>query len=356
MPNEVLLILIFFVMRKAIITSALLCLTIAARADDWMARLADDTPVASVLIPGTHDAATGDGFLQDDAPTAALVACTQEWSIGRQWTVGVRAFDLRPAVRTHADGREELWLYHGEFATRRSFGSVMRQLADSVSRHPTEFAVVVMRHEASASRHEEHWAQLMDSCLASLGSVLMPFSPSLTVGQMRGHILVLSRDSYAPVPQGGYVEGWSHSGKTSRQTHATITGPGAAGKARLCVQDFYDTSVPGAMKTKLRGIKALFGARKKLLKGAGKTPVWTINHCSGYSLTTNLVAAEPVSLSNGYRDNAAHTNALMLNLIEKGGRTPLAGLIMMDFAGTDRSGRYDVMGKKLVERIASFEF
>lgn len=338
-------------MKKAIVTaSALLCLATAARSADWMSRLSDSTPVASVLIPGTHDAATGDGFLPSDAPTAALVARTQERSIAGQWSVGVRAFDLRPAVRTYADGSEELWLYHGEFATLRSFGSVMRQLADSVRRHPTEFAVVVMRHEASASRHEARWAELTDSCLAALGSVLMPFSPHLTVGQMRGHILVLSRDAYAPSPRGGYIAGWSHSGKTAHQTRATIAAPDAT-TARLCVQDFYDTSVPGAMKTKLRGIRALFGARKKLLRHSAEASLWTINHCSGYSLTTPLIADEPVSLSNGYRDNAAHTNAAMIDLIKKGGGTPLAGLVMMDFAGTDRSGRYDVMGLELVKRL-----
>lgn len=335
-------------MKTIFLTLALSCLTFAVSAADWMSRLADTTPVASVLIPGTHDAATGDGFLPSDAPVAGIVAATQQLSIGQQWAVGVRAFDLRPAVRTHADGSEELWLYHGEYATTRSFGSVMRQLADSVRLHPTEFAVVVMRHEASASRHEEQWAEMMEECLAQLGDVLMPFSSTLTVGQMRGHILVLSRSNYAPVPHGGYVKGWSHSGKTGDQTHAAITAPDGT-EARLCVQDFYDMSFPGAMKTKLRGIKALFKARTRLLKGTNEASLWTINHTSGYSLTTQMAGSEePVSLSDGYRDNAAHTNALMLRLINKGGKTPLAGIIMMDFAGTDRSGNYDVMGERLV--------
>ena len=337
--------------RLFTILAALLLAASASRAADWMARLADTRPVSSVLIPGTHDAATGDGFLPSDTLLAHTVALTQQLGIGAQWQTGVRAFDLRPAVRTHADGRQELWLYHGEFATTRSFGSVMRQIADSVRLHPTEFAVVVMRHEASPSRREERWAELMDSALAAMGDVLVPFSPSLTVGQMRGRILVLSRSPYAPVPRGGYVSGWSHSPRTASQTHAVIRGAASADTARLCVQDFYDTSAPGAMKAKLRGIKALFGVQRRLLGKQGKAPLWTINHTSGYSLTVSALAAELVSLTRGYRDNAAHTNACMLRLIKKGGGRRLAGLVMMDFAGTDRSGGFCVMGKRLVEEI-----
>ena len=55
-----------------------------------------------------------------------------------------------------------------------------------------------------------------------------------------------------------------------------------------------------------------------------------------------------------YNDlNAADTNAFLANLI-KGRMT--TGLVMMDFAGVDRSGSYDVMGRKLVNAVIRSNF
>ena len=78
-------------------------------------------------------------------------------------------------------------------------------------------------------------------------------------------------------------------------------------------------------------------------------PVWMINHASGYSLTISGIADEPVSLSQGYRDNAAHTNAFILRRLRSADR--LSGIVLMDFAATDLSDGYDVMGKTLVEAM-----
>ena len=87
---------------------------------------------------------------------------------------------------------------------------------------------------------------------------------------------------------------------------------------------------------------------------AAKYPdMWFINHTSGFKYTSTEYTAEPVSTSEGYRANAADTNAFLANLI-KGRMT--TGLVMMDFAGVDRSGEHDVMGRKLVNAVINSNF
>ena len=341
-------------MTRQILISLLLLLPFTAHAADWMARLDGHTRVCRLLIPGTHDAATGEGFVPSDTLVGGIIAQTQDMTIAQQWQAGVRAFDLRPAVRTDADGTESLHLYHGEFATTRSFDSVLQQLADSVTAHPSEFAVIVMRHESSPSRHEDNWAQLMQQSLRKQGSVLAAFRPDLTVDDLRGHILLISRNTYADVPRGGYAGGWCHTKRLADQTKAWIKGQTPADSARLMVQDFYDTSLPGGVGDKCKAIKAMFKKKKSTDREAPDATVWCINHASGYSLTVSGVTAEPLSLSRGYRDNAAHTNAFVLKCLRS--MPSLSGIVLMDYAATDRSCGFDVMGKTLVERLIEHNF
>lgn len=336
-------------MTRHIIIMLILMLPLTTRADDWMAHLNDNTPVCRLLIPGTHDAATGDGFTTDDAPMAAVIAQTQEKSIAAQWHSGVRAFDLRPAVRTNTDGSETLHIYHGEFATTRSFGSVLRQIADSLTAHPTEFAIILMRHESSSSRNETHWAQLMHEQLDSMSDHLATFHPNITVGELRGRILIISRNTYAPLPKGAYAGGWSHSKHIRHQTKAWLKGCTPQDSAQLMVQDFYDTSHIGGHRDKRRAIKAMFAMKKRTDAAPHAAPVWMINHASGYSLTVSVAADEPVSLSRGYRDNASHTNAFVIQQLRSGNAT--SGIVLIDFAGIDHSEGYNVMGETLVKEI-----
>ena len=49
-------------MRNVYFTSLLmLCMSVHVKAGDWMKRLPDNLFVSQVSIPGTHDAATGNG-------------------------------------------------------------------------------------------------------------------------------------------------------------------------------------------------------------------------------------------------------------------------------------------------------
>ena len=62
-----------------------------------------------------------------------------------------------------------------------------------------------------------------------------------------------------------------------------------------------------------------------------------------------------MSLSDGYRDNAVHTHAAVIDYMATHNPGTM-GIVMMDYAGTDRSGSYDVRGQELVQTIIDNNF
>ncbi|MCR5271218.1 MAG: hypothetical protein K6D91_09410 [Prevotella sp.] len=131
-------------------------------AEDWMVQLDDNTYWTQVSIPGTHDSATGDGWPGLTSLVGAAMAQTQDLSIEQQLACGVRAFDLRPCVSGN-----ELVINHGILATNAKFANTMRQLCKFVSSHPSEFVVVVMRHETDGDSNSDKWADMISDCLNS---------------------------------------------------------------------------------------------------------------------------------------------------------------------------------------------
>lgn len=339
-------------LRSLCVATLLALCSATALAGDWLAHIADDTPVCRLSIPGTHDAATGEGFMPADSVLGNRIAITQTLPIAGQWAAGIRAFDVRPDVRTDSLGRQTLHIFHGEFATRATFAHVLATLRDSLKAHPSEFAILIMRHESSPNRESSRWEEMTDYALAMNSDLLVDFRPDLTVGQMRGRILLLARDEYNEMPRGGYIYGWRHDADVDTTHPAVIKG--CALEGRLVLQDFYDMSVEGGLPTKLAAIERL-----QNLAGNGKKTTlpkhtWYINHTSGYLFTTSGYGPEPVSTTEGYRANAAETNRFLASLIASHKTT--TGIVMMDFGGVDRSAGHEVNGLTLTKAIIKSNF
>lgn len=73
-----------FLHRTTIITLLLTLLATTANATDWLERISDDMPVCRLSIPGTHDAATGEGFIDADTLAGNYIARTQELTLAKQ--------------------------------------------------------------------------------------------------------------------------------------------------------------------------------------------------------------------------------------------------------------------------------
>ena len=308
--------------------------------NNWITPLDDNIYVSQLSIPGTHDAATGDG-------TTYSIGKTQELTLDQQFEIGIRVFDLRPAVK-----KNDLKLCHGIVETTFAWDQVMERFKYYLSEPPGEFIIALIRHEDEADNKNSSWGSIMQTKLESLKAETNPktnesytadFKPDLTVGELRGKILFLCRDwtkynNDGPVV-GGYT-GWSHSPSGSEVSiySRTVTGT-------MNIQDCYSPSEDGQSKwydtgkfpeIKWNGIKTLLDKSMSFHTNPEMVNRWSVNHTSGY--------VGWASTTNGYRENAANNNIKLYNYINSTTWCGSTGIVLMDFVGAHTSGSYTVYG------------
>lgn len=306
-------------------------------AENWITPLDGDIYVSQLSIPGTHDSATGEGFQGGLSMFGSSMAQTQDLSLSEQWDCGIRVFDLRPTVKQEG-GEPVLQIYHGIIETKMSFKNALLLLRDKLVENPGEFAIVIMRHENDANKDlQDNWSTLMSQCLASgeIADYLVPFKSKMTIGELRGKILVMSRDEYDKEPVGGYITSWSHSENYTDQMKARFKGKGQTENAM--VQDFYELTMEGGSERKRATVLNL------LEKTMGMSSLfWTVNHTSGYTKSAS---------SNSNRENAQNTHGAVLEFLGDESHSGRTGIIMMDFAGVDESKGYETKGLELTKAI-----
>lgn len=323
--------------------------SVHTHADDWMARLADEAYVDQLSLPGAHDSATGEGFTGFLGSLAGnTYGRTQDLTISAQWEAGIRVFDLRPAVSGNT-----LKIFHGILETKASLQSALATIIAALTEHPTEFAVVLMRHESEADSDNANWATLVRQCLESddIHPWLADFRRDLTVGDLRGKLLVLSRDTYGDAPIGGYVSGVSHEPDFASQCRATIRG--ISSSTTYCHQDYFDCSGEGGKQIKSNAIVTMLDYSTTQSVNHDRNHRWFCNNTSGYSKTANLFG-NSLATSDGYRDNASVQNALVVDYLQE--QPGVTGFVMMDFAGKDVSNNYNVMGESLIQALIENNF
>lgn len=336
-------------MKRILLPLFFLLTTLHVHADDWMARLSDYVYLDQLSLPGTHDSATGEGFTGFLGTLGGnSYGRTQDLGISGQWDAGIRVFDLRPAV-----SGSNLKIFHGVLETKASLQSALNAIRDAVKAHPTEFAVVLMRHETEGDDGNSNWADLVRQCLESndYRPWLADFKPTLTVGELRGKILILSRDTYGDNPIGGYISGISHEADFDSQCRANIRGTG--GSTVYCQQDYYDCSGTDGKQIKSNAITAMLDYSTTQSLRSDSEHRWFCNNTSGYSKTTKLLSYT-LSTSDGYRDNASTQNPLVISYLNE--HPGVTGFVMMDFAGKDESSGYKVSSQALTQALIDNNF
>lgn len=301
---------------------------------DWMADVPDATTLNRLSLPGAHDCATGNGFSGFSALVGSSMGKTQDKTLAEQWDCGIRVFDLRP----HLDGNT-LRNYHGVLATKLLFDESLNIICDKLAAHPTECAIVIFQEEEGSASTHDAWAQKVSEVLHSeaLAPYVIDYRTALTLGDLRGKLLILARNDYGTTPVGAYLSGWSFSPDVSSQSAGSVKGPSSTGSFR--VQDFYDVTASGAMDKKLAAITAMLELTQK---NAPKNHTLYINHTSGYTTSAS---------SAGNRNNAQQCNAHLLALLADGQHVGPTGIVMMDFAGADKSGSYTTNGQALIDAV-----
>lgn len=173
----------------------------------WMKSLANSRLVADLSLPGSHDACTCEGWQSKVfSAIAESTAKTQDLTIKEQLKVGMRVFDLRPE-RVFEETAYVLRCAHGYMFTELLVSDFFQQLKEFLTDNPTEFCILTV--DLSATFDKEAWGKEFNAMISStrFRSMFADFKPRLTVGEMRGKVLILSKYEYAPKPIGGYCYG-----------------------------------------------------------------------------------------------------------------------------------------------------
>ena len=310
-------------------------------ADNWMSRLPDDAFVATVSIPGTHDSATGSGWTSAITNlNASKYSETQSTTIEEQWQLGIRAFDLRPAEQSGY-----MSCNHGIQVTKLKFEEVLTQLCGYLDSNPTEFVVIHLL-KGTGDNYDSRVKAVLES--DAYQSHFVDFRRDLTVGQMRGKILVLSRDWYADQPStGGFLGNWQEENSLA-DMNGYIRPKSGQADARLIMQDLANTTPTGALERKLQLMTQLMDWSTQHQTATADDIAWVFNFASAYDKTTSLLGNE-LSLSEGYLDNAKHTNKLVRDYLAD--HAGPVGLVMMDYVG-----RGDTYGNDAVQAVIENNF
>ncbi len=331
--------IISFMNKVFLLLSALvMSLTIKAQVSDyqnWMSQLDDDAFICQLSIPGAHDACSSSfsGLL---ASIYKSLSQTQTKTVEQMLPLGVRLFDLRPCV-----SGSKLHINHGAATTSFDFDPVMGQIKQYVINHPTEFCIVVIRHEVEGDNSNSTFGDKLQASLAAIKDYLVDFRPNLTVGEARGKILFISRDDYTPPIYGGRTVDLSDNrSNINDMLGGHCFGPGTY-KCSWWLQDHYEISDNNTKK------QVILDMLTRSYQLAGKYDyTWVVNQTSGYKGTTSSATA--------YQDNAKLCNPYLQQLLASGNYNGPAGLVFMDYCcNGDGSGYY---GLSLTKELINHNF
>ena len=309
--------------------------------NNWITPLDGDIYVSQMSIPGSHDAATGEEMA---TIVGDIFASTQEQTLQTQWDLGVRAFDLRPAIYDAIIGStNELWLYHGMTRVSVSWATAMNTLQANLTKNPGEFAIVLFRHEDEGTlgknTNSDDFNTYMTNYINANSSWIVDWKPDLTIDECRGKIILISR--FSGSWSYGCFTGWSHdaAGATT-----TLRNANSSKSATMYVQDYYN---PSDHDTKWTSIQKYLDISKTFHTDAAKVNHWMINHCSGYVGT---------STSSTYRSNAAAQNPKLIEYISSDEWEGSTGIMLFDYSGASLSnglltGNVEVYGDVALQAI-----
>lgn len=296
-------------MRKPLLLIAFVLSTICY-ADNWMSYISDDTRLCRMSIPGSHDAGTGNGFEGISAIIGTITAKTQDLDLAAQWDAGVRAFDLRPALKNG-----KLKIYHGSVETKLTFNDALKTICDKLAANPSECAIVLMQNEGNTDVNE--WGSYVTQSMERVRDYLIDYTPGMTLGSARGKLLIMNRNLYRPIPYGCVLQGWGD--KEPNRQGSIESANGRWGTFH--VQDFYDVTADGATDKKKQYVEDMLRQ-----SSAATNDHIFFNYTSGYTVAI---------IATGITTNARNINTHLAQLLEGSNDENLCtGIVFMDYAGT----------------------
>ncbi len=304
---------------------------------DWLDLVRDETKVCKLSIPGTHDTMTGMGFYQ---PLLKYVfnqtAISQVSTLEEQMNSGLRFFDIRPVVSTDTVAKKKiLRLTHGISELDVTFEWTIDQLQSYLKAHPSEFFICKLQFDNGFEDQKDLYSLLSDVLHMSKyqGLFFENWRPDITVGEMRGKILWLSRYDlrllneiyHYPIV---YCD-WPDEdpdieedlNPEAQRNCAMYNMDDPTVMAKLYKQDYYKTTTEKRMKNKQKTVIDMMHSAREA--NASDENIWIVNHCSAYTEVS----------PRGYITNAANLHPLVVEDLQKYEGT--VGIMPMDMACHD---------------------
>lgn len=306
-------------------------------ATDWLDMVRDEVKVCKLSIPGTHDTMTGMGFYQPGLKFVFnMTAISQLSDLEEQMNSGLRFFDIRPVVSTDTIAKKRiLRLTHGISELDVTFEQTIDWLQAYLKAHPSEFFIAKLQFDNGFEDQKDLYSLLSDVLHMSKyqGLFVENWRPDITVGEMRGKILWLSRydlrllnDVYHyPIV---YCD-WPDEdpdieedlNPAAQRNCAMYNMEDSTIKARLYKQDYYKTTTEKRMKNKQKTVIDMMHSAREA--NATDENIWIVNHCSAYTEVS----------PRGYITNASNLHPLVVEDLQKNEGT--VGITPMDMACHD---------------------
>src|SRR5690606_32713187 len=152
---------------------------------DWMAVIPDDTSLACISIPGTHDSCTYTHYGADKSRVR-----TQNWNIVEQLNNGIRFLDFRCGKADNI----LLGMYHDTIYLDLDFSRVLSDCVNFLKQHPLETLLVRIKREGPEISDQEFIARFSNVIRENLDYIWQEDRiPAL--GEVRQKIVILSEVS-----------------------------------------------------------------------------------------------------------------------------------------------------------------
>lgn len=233
----------------------------------WVGRLNDNILLGSLSIPGTANSFSyaygSSNEINEDATSIDKHYMTQSSSFENQWNMGVRCFELvsdRQSSATASLGREYLRCNNESLGLTISnaFNKIWEILnASEISRD--EFAMIIFSYQPRGGSYParnpdaymNNLCEFYNSLPSDIQDNIVLYSPTLTVGDVRGKMMLIARPSQEgedsdeivekSVALGGYkiltIKGWGTlMDKWWRRGYETMIFKGGASSGNVAIE------------------------------------------------------------------------------------------------------------------------
>ncbi len=326
-----------FIFSEGYQDSILVAYDLPTPATDWLSMVRDETKVCKLTIPGTHDTMTGMGFYQ---PVLKYIfnttAISQVSTLEEQMNSGLRFFDIRPVVSTDTIAKKKiLRLTHGISELDITFEWTIDQLQSYLKAHPSEFFIVKLQFDNGFEDQKDLYTLLSNVLHMPKyqGLFVENWRPDITVSEMRGKILWLSRYDLRPFNAAFHYPivycDWPDEdpdieediNPEAQRSCAMYSMEVDTLVATLYKQDYYKTTTEKRMRNKQKTVIDMMHTAREAT--AGDKNIWIVNHCSAYTEVS----------PRGYITNASNLHPLVIDDLQTYEGT--VGIIPMDMACHD---------------------